>query len=95
MARCALLNYAIPCCRDLKGTEHQAARAVQLSPSLRLTLDLGNYERFLDITLAKDNNITTGKIYQASTPIGWSGCWHECRCTLDGSDQSRCCHCSR
>lgn len=27
-------------------------------------LDLGNYERFLDITLHKDNNITTGKIYQ-------------------------------
>ncbi|XP_023214939.1 CTP synthase 1-like isoform X1 [Centruroides sculpturatus] len=26
-------------------------------------LDLGNYERFLDITLNKDNNITTGKIY--------------------------------
>ncbi|XP_056170646.1 uncharacterized protein LOC115673653 isoform X2 [Syzygium oleosum] len=28
-------------------------------------LDLGNYERFLDITLTKDNNITTGKIYQS------------------------------
>lgn len=27
-------------------------------------LDLGNYERFLDITLGKDNNITTRKIYQ-------------------------------
>ncbi|XP_073984265.1 CTP synthase isoform X2 [Rhodnius prolixus] len=27
-------------------------------------LDLGNYERFLDITLHQDNNITTGKIYQ-------------------------------
>ena len=27
-------------------------------------LDLGNYERFLDITLHSDNNITTGKIYQ-------------------------------
>ncbi|KAG8472556.1 hypothetical protein CXB51_034517 [Gossypium anomalum] len=27
-------------------------------------LDLGNYERFLDITLTRDNNITTGKIYQ-------------------------------
>ncbi|XP_040279263.1 CTP synthase 2 isoform X2 [Bufo bufo] len=27
-------------------------------------LDLGNYERFLDISLYKDNNITTGKIYQ-------------------------------
>ncbi|CAL9055616.1 unnamed protein product [Musa banksii] len=28
-------------------------------------LDLGNYERFLDVTLTRDNNITTGKIYQA------------------------------
>lgn len=27
-------------------------------------LDLGNYERYLDVTLSKDNNITTGKIYQ-------------------------------
>ena len=26
-------------------------------------LDLGNYERFLDINLGKDNNVTTGKIY--------------------------------
>ncbi|MGI4370268.1 CTP synthetase, partial [Klebsiella pneumoniae] len=28
-------------------------------------LDLGNYERFLDIKLMRDNNITTGKIYQS------------------------------
>ncbi|XP_057307359.1 CTP synthase 1-like [Hydractinia symbiolongicarpus] len=28
-------------------------------------LDLGNYERFLDVELHRDNNITTGKIYQA------------------------------
>uniref|UniRef100_A0A7N0TLK3 CTP synthase n=1 Tax=Kalanchoe fedtschenkoi TaxID=63787 RepID=A0A7N0TLK3_KALFE len=28
-------------------------------------LDLGNYERFLDVRLTKDNNITTGKIYQS------------------------------
>ncbi|KAJ8027305.1 CTP synthase 1 [Holothuria leucospilota] len=27
-------------------------------------LDLGNYERFMDITLHHENNITTGKIYQ-------------------------------
>lgn len=27
-------------------------------------LDLGNYERFLDITLTRDSNITTGKIYK-------------------------------
>lgn len=26
-------------------------------------LDLGNYERYLDVTLRRDNNITTGKIY--------------------------------
>ncbi|KAF3943248.1 hypothetical protein CMV_030169 [Castanea mollissima] len=28
-------------------------------------LDLGNYERFLDVKLTRDNNITTGKIYQS------------------------------
>ena len=27
-------------------------------------LDLGNYERFLNLTLTKDHNITTGKIYR-------------------------------
>ena len=26
-------------------------------------LDLGNYERFLDVCLTRDNNITTGKVY--------------------------------
>ncbi len=26
-------------------------------------LDLGNYERYLNITLTRDHNITTGKIY--------------------------------
>jgi hypothetical protein len=28
-------------------------------------LDLGNYERFLDVKLTNDSNLTTGKIYQA------------------------------
>jgi hypothetical protein len=40
----------------------------QRPPQLNRTqvdLDLGNYERFLDITLTRDNNITTGKIYQS------------------------------
>ena len=42
-------------------------------------LDLGNYERYLDVTLGKDNNITTGKVYshvierEVSLPI-LSGC---------------------
>lgn len=28
-------------------------------------LDLGNYERFMDTTLTRDHNITTGKVYQS------------------------------
>ncbi len=28
-------------------------------------LDLGNYERFLGVTLRRDNNLTTGKIYNS------------------------------
>lgn len=42
-------------------------QALGLSPKivyLQVDLDLGNYERFLDITLTRDNNLTTGKVYQ-------------------------------
>mmetsp|Transcript_11492 Transcript_11492/g.39961 ORF Transcript_11492/g.39961 Transcript_11492/m.39961 type:complete len:562 (-) Transcript_11492:923-2608(-) len=28
-------------------------------------LDLGNYERFMDISLTRDHNLTTGKVYQS------------------------------
>jgi CTP synthase len=28
-------------------------------------LDLGNYERFMDLNLTRDNNITTGKVYRS------------------------------
>lgn len=28
-------------------------------------LDLGNYERFLDVQLTKEHNITTGKVYSS------------------------------
>ncbi|KAK6644445.1 hypothetical protein RUM43_000712 [Polyplax serrata] len=35
-----------------------------LDDGSEVDLDLGNYERFMDVTLCKDNNITTGKIYQ-------------------------------
>lgn len=34
-------------------------------PPMQADLDLGNYERFLDISLSRDNNLTTGKVYQA------------------------------
>lgn len=40
---------------------------------MQVDLDLGNYERFLDITLTRDNNLTTGKIYQAGgRRIAWA-----------------------
>lgn len=28
-----------------------------------MDLDLGNYERFMSLTLSRDHNITTGKVY--------------------------------
>ena len=31
-------------------------------------LDLGNYERTMDLHLERDNNITTGKIYRCAPP---------------------------
>ena len=31
----------------------------------KVDIDLGNYERFLNVSLGRDNNITTGKIYQS------------------------------
>ena len=33
----------------------------------QVDLDLGNYERFLDISLTKKHNLTTGKIYQVTS----------------------------
>jgi hypothetical protein len=39
-------------------------RLIHFFSSREVDLDLGNYERFLDVTLHRDNNITTGKIYQ-------------------------------
>ena len=44
----------------------RAVRELKRAPSRRpqADLDLGNYERFVDVTLTRDHNITTGKIYQ-------------------------------
>lgn len=49
---------------------HSPALQFPLSPppsSLpnQADLDLGNYERFLDLSLSRDNNLTTGKVYQS------------------------------
>ncbi|XP_037940457.1 CTP synthase isoform X2 [Teleopsis dalmanni] len=50
---------------DELSTEHSLPSEVYvLDDGGEVDLDLGNYERFLDITLHRDNNITTGKIYK-------------------------------
>ena len=39
-------------------------------------LDLGNYERYLDINLNRDNNITTGKVYKQVIEAERRGDYH-------------------
>ncbi|EIW77003.1 CTP synthase [Coniophora puteana RWD-64-598 SS2] len=46
----------------MRPTEH--GEVYVLDDGGEVDLDLGNYERYLDVTLSKDNNITTGKIYR-------------------------------
>ena len=57
------------------GTKHKYMRACiskfpryegevfVLDDGGEVDLDLGNYERFMDVTLSRDHNVTTGKIY--------------------------------
>ena len=42
---------------------HTPTKTFVLDDGGETDLDLGNYERFLDVTLSKDHNITTGKVY--------------------------------
>lgn len=44
---------------------HCTGEVFVLDDGGEVDLDLGNYERFLDIRLTKENNLTTGKIYQS------------------------------
>ena len=43
-------------------TEH--GEVFVLDDGGEVDLDLGNYERYLNVTLTRENNLTTGKIYQ-------------------------------
>lgn len=66
-------SLGVPCLRACLLQQQCILRVAQAD------LDLGNYERFLDISLSKDNNLTTGKIYQARRHCkaaglgGWTG----------------------
>lgn len=42
---------------------HLSGEVFVLDDGGEVDLDLGNYERFLNVCLTSDNNITTGKIY--------------------------------
>jgi len=44
---------------------YQHGEVFVLDDGTEVDLDLGNYERFLDISLTTENNITTGKVYQS------------------------------
>jgi CTP synthase len=44
---------------------YQHGEVFVLDDGTEVDLDLGTYERFLDISLTKEHNITTGKIYKA------------------------------
>ncbi|KAG6334275.1 hypothetical protein ID866_4815 [Astraeus odoratus] len=46
----------------MRPTEH--GEVFVLNDGGEVDLDLGNYERYLDVTLSRDNNVTTGKIYR-------------------------------
>ncbi|XP_021810958.1 uncharacterized protein LOC110754223 [Prunus avium] len=52
-----------PLNRVMDGVVNRFGGAAHSTSSV--DLDRSNYERFLDVTLTRDNNITTGKIYQS------------------------------
>ncbi|XP_072356867.1 CTP synthase 1 isoform X7 [Scyliorhinus torazame] len=58
-------NYLLKSQQSSRFTPAQGGEVFVLDDGGEVDLDLGNYERFLDIRLTRDNNITTGKIYQS------------------------------
>jgi len=48
---------------------YQHGEVYVLDDGAETDLDLGHYERFIDIDLAKRNNVTTGQIYWGAVPF--------------------------
>src|SRR5438876_10157621 len=44
---------------------YQHGEVFVLDDGSEVDLDLGNYERFLDVNVTGDHNITTGKVYRS------------------------------
>ena len=65
LSMCLLLNV----CRSFPVSMHhryEHGETFVLDDGGETDLDLGNYERFLDVRLHRDNNITTGKVLRSS-----------------------------
>ncbi|KAA1086549.1 CTP synthase ura7 [Puccinia graminis f. sp. tritici] len=56
-----VLSILQPSAGTMSPTEH--GEVYVLDDGGEADLDLGNYERYLDVTLTREHNITTGKIY--------------------------------
>lgn len=54
----------IPAQNWIANQRRHAGEVYVLNDGGEVDLDLGNYERYLNVTLSRDNNITTGKIYR-------------------------------
>jgi CTP synthase len=58
----------VSCCDHKQSCEEGVELRLILTISLLvgpISSNQGNYERFLDVNLTKDHNITTGKVYKA------------------------------
>lgn len=61
MQTCHLVLNGMP---DLTFIALPLGEVFVLDDGGEVDLDLGNYERFMDVKLHRKNNITTGKIYK-------------------------------
>ena len=61
-----LFSLRFPVCVESEGCELKTSvgEVYVLNDGGETDLDLGNYERYLNISLGRDNNVTTGKVYQ-------------------------------
>jgi CTP synthase len=48
----------------MEGADTVIGEVYVLNDGGEVDLDLGNYERYLNVTLSHDNNVTTGKVYR-------------------------------
>jgi CTP synthase len=60
----AVSRVCVRVCSQIDLNAFASGEVYVLNDGGEVDLDLGNYERYLNVTLSRDNNITTGKIYR-------------------------------